>query len=131
MNRYARRPPRRTSGADANTDELVSYATKLGLTCALIEDRDGCPEVLCGAWGVMRLAEIKRLPVPGQVKPSEAKLRDRQVAWRKRWRGPAPHLWRTTDDVDETVRGMRAEADGLRALQFMAVNNGGEIRGQR
>lgn len=114
MNRRAFRPPRRTSGADGNTNALVSYATALGCTCALIEDRDGCPEVLVGGWGVMRLAEVKRLPVPGQVKPSEVKLRERQEKWRERWRGPPPLLWRTMEDVDRTVDGMRGEADRIR-----------------
>lgn len=117
MNSYARRPPRRTSGADTNTDGLLKYAAAQGLSCALIEDRDGCPEVLVGGWGVMRLAEVKRLPVPGKVKPSEAALRERQKKWRQRWRGPAPLLWRTRKDVDRTVKEMRAEAaakaDGL------------------
>lgn len=103
MNHYARRPPRRTSGADANTDALVKYATALGATCALIEDRDGCPEVLIGGWGVMRLAEVKT---------AKGKLRERQEKWRQRWRGPPPHLWRTKEDVDQTIWSMRQEAAG-------------------
>jgi len=111
VSRYAHRPPRRTSGADSNTDDLLTYAEALGMSVAIIEDRNGCPEFLCGGWGVMRLAEGKRQPVPGLVKPSEAKLRTRQEKWRAWWRGPPPLLWRTRADVEATALSMRMEAE--------------------
>lgn len=115
MNRRAFRPPRRASGADSNTDALVSYATAQGLTVAIIEDRDGCPEFLCGGWGVMRLNEGKA---------PKGKLRERQQRWRERWRGPPPGLWRTKEDVDRTVAEMRAEAEGKRDLMLIDLMRG-------
>lgn len=109
MNRRAFRPPRRSMGADSNTDVLLQYATALGCSCSLIEDRDGCPEVLVGGWGVIRLTEVKT---------EDGKLSARQKKWRQRWRGPAPILWRTTEDVDATVREMREESERVRAWRF-------------
>lgn len=109
MNRRAFRPPRRTMGADGNTDDLLKHAEALGLSCALIEDRDGCPEVLVGGWGGVRLAEIKT---------RKGKLRERQEKWRKWWRGPPPSLWRTTADVERTVGELRQEAEWKRSLAF-------------
>lgn len=108
---FARRPPRKTMGADSNTDDLVSYATALGLSVAIIEDRDGCPEFLVGGWGLMRLREGKA---------PKGKLSERQEAWRKWWRGPPPSEWRTRADVDATVREMREESERRRAEAFEA-----------
>lgn len=123
MNRYAYQQPRRALGADSNTDALLKYAAAQGLSCTLIADGRGCPEVLAGGWGVLRLAEVKRPIVKGEKgsMPSDSKLRKRQEDWRKWWRGPAPHLWRTTADVDSTVEGMRADSDRRRIGAAMTI----------
>jgi hypothetical protein len=95
---------------DDNSAELTDYARACGLSVEPWAGIDGNPDKVIGGWGVTALAEIKRLPVPGKVKPSEARLSENQEKWRKSWRGAAPFLWRTTADVDETVRVMRASA---------------------
>lgn len=111
MNRRAFRPPRRASGADSNTDDLLKHAAFLGLSVSIIEDKDGCPEFLIGGWGVMRIAEGKT---------AKGKLRERQKKWRERWRGPPPGLWRTTVDVERTAAEMREESERRRGEAFEA-----------
>lgn len=115
MSRYARNAAVRASGADKNTSAIREAYEKGGASVAVLTGvGGGCPDLLVGFRGVDKLREVKRLPVPGVVKPSDAALRDSQEKFIRTWRGAAVLVVRTPEQALADLRTWTAETDRLR-----------------
>jgi len=92
--------PRWGGKRDANQSNLLETANEIPGVVAIDLGAVGAgvPDALFGYQGVNYLAEIKLVPVPGVVKPSDSKLNPRQVIWHDVWPGQVIVV-RTIDDV--------------------------------
>ena len=94
---------RRAARVDKNQAEIVKTCRKLGATVQdLSSVGQGCPDLLIGFRGINYAVEVKRQPVPGKVKPSEARLNEVQVSWHDSWKGQVCVV-RTVEDVVELL----------------------------
>ncbi len=75
---------------DSNAHALYDYARSLGLSVEVINRPI---DAMVGAFGRMVAVEVKR---------PKGKLRESQVAFQQRWRGPFI-VWRDESDVERTL----------------------------
>lgn len=84
------------SKVDGNQASIVKALRAVGATVqSLAAVGDGVPDLLVGYRREVFLLEVKD---PTQPK-SARKLRDSQVEWHSRWRGPPIHVIETIDEA--------------------------------
>lgn len=90
---------RRAAKVDRNHGAIVAALRAAGATVqSLASVGNGCPDLLV-AWGQKNhLLEAKALPVPGKVKPSEARLTSLEDHWHLVWNGPV-YVVRTPEEA--------------------------------
>ena len=82
----------RRAASDANEKPIVAALLKMGCSVERIRSlRGGCPDLLIGLDGKNYLAEVK-LPKVGRLNAA-------QVKWHAEWKGGAPLIVRSVDDV--------------------------------
>lgn len=86
MSGYGFRRERR----DSTESEVVETLQICGWSVQRLPGGDGVPDLLCGKGGRNVLAEVKA---------PKGKLRETQIEWAGRWRGGAPVLLRSRNDV--------------------------------
>lgn len=97
MSRYARRK-------DSSHAEVVQAFRMCGCSVEVHEPSTaGAPDLIVGVFGVNLLVEVK----PSEGAKAATQLRDNQRDWHARWRGRAPVVVRTTDDVMALVAQVR------------------------
>ncbi len=99
--RYGRR-------IDDSQRECINALRAMGCTVEAIQGATGCPDLLCGVFGITELVEVK--PVTGITRRRE--LRESQVAWHQRWKGRPPLVVRNLEDCVALVARMRGQLVG-------------------
>ena len=94
--RYGRR-------VDDNHRALVNALKAFGCTVEPHNGTTGSPDLIVGCFGVMELVEVK----PATNVKARGQLRESQVEWHARWKGPTPIVIRTLDDALALVSRMR------------------------
>lgn len=98
---------RRAARTDRNHSEIVRGLRRSGCTVLdLSAVGEGCPDALVGRCGYNWLMEFK----DGNKKPSERKLRDKQIKFFDTWRGnvtKVESLQEAIDVINETLRKQR------------------------
>lgn len=93
-------------GKDANHDELVSYAVRVGFTVLETHNLNDGLDLLVGLCGLDQRIEIK----DGAKVPSKRRLSAGEAQVFTVWRGRLPVVWESIDDVNKLRQVLLDEA---------------------